>query len=254
MSICQFTSEYFDYENNKPLPFKCQEKALDTGFCMFHHETHYTKHKEEVSQYFIDKVKKAIASNEVLYCIGYNIPEDVQLTNTHFLRPVYFSKARFHGKVYFTDTHFHKEAYFKQVIFNDKVHFGAVNFHKEANFTEATFLEANFRQAIFHGKAYFFEAKFKEVYFVDVNFQEVNFTEARFQDVYFREAKFNSKTYFLESRFTEADFSKAEFDDDTTFENAVFENQDRETIESFISKYRYYSSQIRRSDLGRRKK
>src|SRR5919202_7046346 len=103
MTFCQFASEYFDYEKKKMLPFNCQEKALDTGLCMFHDETQYTKHKDEVSQYFMEKVKKAIDNNEVLYCIGYNIPEDVQLIKAHFTRPVYFSKARFHGKVYLSD-------------------------------------------------------------------------------------------------------------------------------------------------------
>src|SRR6476661_2574615 len=85
MSVCQFTSEYFDYENKKQLPFKCLEKALDTGCCIFHDETQYTKHKEEVSQYFIEKVKKAIANDEILYCIGYNIPEVCNLQRLIFL-------------------------------------------------------------------------------------------------------------------------------------------------------------------------
>jgi hypothetical protein len=98
MSDCQFTAEYFDYENNKNLPFRCREVALDTGFCMFHDEIYYTKNKQEVLQCFMDKLKKAIDNNEVLRCVGYNIPEDVHLTNKRFSRPIYFSKARFYGK------------------------------------------------------------------------------------------------------------------------------------------------------------
>jgi uncharacterized protein YjbI with pentapeptide repeats len=251
MSDCQFTAEYFDYENNKNTPFRCREVALDTGFCMFHDEIYYTKNKQEVLQCFMDKLKKAIDNNEVLCCVGYNIPEDVHLTNKRFSRPVYFSKARFYGKVYFTDSHFHKEVYFKDAIFYDKVHFGAVNFHQEANFTEANFQEANFRQAIFHHKAYFFEARFKEAYFIDVNFQEANFTEANFQEVYFREAKFHSKTYFLEARFKEADFTKAEFGDDTTFESVVFEDQEKILfgVEE-LSKVSFINTDITRVRVG----
>jgi uncharacterized protein YjbI with pentapeptide repeats len=225
MNNCQFTTEYFDYENKKNVRFECEESPLTTGFCIFHDENYFINNKQEVLQRFMERVKKAIDDKKTLLCIGYNIPEDIHLTNRHFFRPVYFSKAKFYGKVYFTDTHFEKEAYFKEAIFYDKVHFGAANFHQEANFIEATFQEANFRQAIFEYKAYFIEATFKEVYFIDTNFhQETNFTEATFQEAYFREAKFHKKTHFIEARFREADFSKAIFEDDTSFENSrVFE-------------------------------
>lgn len=155
MSNCQFTAEYFDYENHENLLFQCRELPLDTGLCMFHDDLYYTKNKQVVSRCFMDKVKKAIENNEVLFCIGYNIPEDIHLTGRQFSRSVYFLKTRFYGKVYFINVHFHKEAYFKESIFYDKAHFGGSNFHQEANFAEANFQEGNFRQAIFHHKVYF---------------------------------------------------------------------------------------------------
>ncbi|MGC9067701.1 MAG: hypothetical protein ACP5IZ_01785, partial [Thermoprotei archaeon] len=95
---CKYEQKYFSGELTEV--FKCNEDAVEDGYCVFHHPNYWEKHKKEVREKFMKKVEDAIKNKEPLFCIGYNLPE-VDLSKKKFEAPVCFYEAVFHEDVNF---------------------------------------------------------------------------------------------------------------------------------------------------------
>jgi len=198
-NMCKYEGGYHDYEMDKSCSFKCNEKPLKDGFCIFHHPEIWKENPEEVAKKFYNRVESAIKSNEKLLCIGYNLPDIVM--NKELPIPAYFDYSNFHGKTDFSSSRF-KEASFNRVKFS-----------KLANFSKTTSSNINFFDAKFNDVALFDKATFKKVTFMDVCFNEVVvFSHVKFDDkANFSFAEFNDQAVFLQTKFKEASFVGSEF-------------------------------------------
>lgn len=151
MPRCQFTAIYYDYEIHNSVNFNCQEEVeepLSSGFCIFHDndyllqdKTNYEEHKRKVLDRFKQKVNHAIAYNEPLLFIGFQL-HDFSLSDlsiiTEFTKPVYFSGSQFFGEAFFAGAQFHGQANFLEAKFQE-VSFYEAHFLILADFGTANF-------------------------------------------------------------------------------------------------------------------
>jgi uncharacterized protein YjbI with pentapeptide repeats len=227
---CQFTTKYWEY-NGRQVDFYCDDKEpLSSGFCIFHDKdylqdkTNNEEHKRKVLDRLKNKINHAISNNEILLCIGFQLPNfslsDLSIIGKEFTKPVYFSGSQFFEKAYFPEANFKGEASFSDAHFKGEASFFIANFKGEASFSKAEFKgETNFSKAKFQGEADFYEANFQgEADFYEANFQgEADFSEANFQgEAFFSKAEFYSKTYF-----------SGQFDGKTKFNYVLFEGKEK---------------------------
>jgi uncharacterized protein YjbI with pentapeptide repeats len=239
LAQCQFPAiKYLDYESNEEVPFECPDEALPSGFCLFHDNRHYIDHPQDVVNRLMDKVTESIIFKKALKCIGYHLPDII--IKGDFTKPVYFSRAEFHGKAIFygaafnhktnfSFANFNNEVMFFNAYFNNEANFSGTNFNKLADFSFATFKdEAMFYNAIFNNEANFRGASFNEVYFNGAIFNDkANFITAIFKDeVQFFSVKFNNEVYFrLVTLLAKANFSSTNFNKLADFSYAIFNNE-----------------------------
>ena len=192
--MCKYKHEYWDHEPLRHRSFKCKEKAVKDGFCIFHHPNYCKKHPERVRKEFYKKVESAVKSNNKLLCIGYNLPE-ISLRKK-FPISVYFSHSMFHGTADFYSAKFEGRAVFTGASFTEEADFEHARFTEEARFNEATFTdEVSFEFAIFTDDATFSFASFHK---------EANFEHAEFhKGAYFTLGKFAGLGNFLHAKFAE---------------------------------------------------
>jgi hypothetical protein len=125
---CQFTTQYYDYETRKEVDFNCQELPLASGLCIFHDKdyllqdkTNNEEHKRKVLDRLKHKVNHAISNNELLLCIGFQLPDfslsDLSIISKKFTKPVYFSGSHFFGKAGFSGANFQQGAHFSEAHF-----------------------------------------------------------------------------------------------------------------------------------------
>jgi hypothetical protein len=130
---CQYTTQYYDYENLNGIDFNCpDEEPLASGFCIFHGKDYFhdytnnEEHKRKVLDRLKHKVNHAISDNEPLLCIGFKLPDfslsDLSITK-QYTKPVYFSGSQFFGKAEFSRANFQGQAYFNNSEFYDKTYF-----------------------------------------------------------------------------------------------------------------------------------
>src|SRR6476661_7312694 len=98
---CQFTANYYNLETRESTQFNCEKDALDNGlFCIFHDEKYLQdqnnskEHEQKAKKELMDKVSSSLTQKEVLFCIGYHLPDNITIRGD-FTKPVYFSKAKF---------------------------------------------------------------------------------------------------------------------------------------------------------------
>jgi hypothetical protein len=105
---CHYHENYGLYKDGtlKKAGFFCKEKAIEgSGFCIFHDKDYHIQHPQEVVAHLMKQISRALENDEPLFCIGYNIPS-VRIIGKRFKKPVYFDKARFHGKADLRGTYF----------------------------------------------------------------------------------------------------------------------------------------------------
>jgi len=161
--MCKYELIYFDYVAGKDILFKCSERDVEDGFCVFHHPEYWKKNPLEILQELDRKVKLAVRNNETLFCLGYNLPD---ITLSGKIDRSMFVASKFHGKTVFEGTEF---------VLTD--------------FSRAVFDYANFR------RTKFFDANLRGARFVEADFSEVTFGEANFNDAAFREVDFSLATF-----------------------------------------------------------
>jgi len=253
---CQFSSFYYDYEQQQRISFNCNEESFDSGLCIFHVKNDSIRDKifnQKIIEKFGKKVKKAVDSNEKLLCFGYQLPyfrfADF-LTNKQFTKPIYFkechflTKANFSGVTYqesvdFSGSIFESDAEFSGATFKGisqfsckfqgSLTFSDANFKRQAAFSGALFHETCFFQSHFEETVFFKEAKFiKRVDFFNTTFcQEADFCDAQFQDVASFSGTHFQNVYYRSAQFHgEADFSNVQFQGPADFSNAHFQDVD----------------------------
>jgi len=167
------------------VPYLCDEDALSpSAHCIFHDQSYWKDNPSRVNERLIKKIETALPNKEVLYFIGYNLPE-IKITEG------------FEAATYFDFTKFHDLAYFKSATF-DLVSFEGARFEGSAVFQDATFRKADL-------SAVFQDATFRKADFKQATFnEEANFQRAIFGKHDFSESKFLGSLIFNEAIFGEA--------------------------------------------------
>lgn len=167
-SKCIFASnepiEYFNGVTGTYGKYSCDELAVKDGLCLFHHPTLVHENPDLVRSTFLKKLERDLGddSKEVLLYIGYNIPE-IDLSNLHFTKPVFFDNSIFLGPVNFEGAVFESEASFKGADFRKGARFYSAEFKHLAVFDNVEFEGyANFAKSKFTGpRALFRNTKFE---------------------------------------------------------------------------------------------
>ena len=249
--MCDYKATYYDYEKENWVSYKCTLEPSKPR-CMFHDGSSYKSRPDDVRNEFYKMVDDAIQNNQPLYCIGFNLP-DITVNGIKFVKPVYFSNAKFQQQADFSYATF-QQADFSGAKFQ-QVDFSRTTFHQQAYFSGSTFQQANFSRAIFQQvdfsraifqqanflgstfqQAYFSSAKFQQanfsfaifqqqVDFSGATFQQANFSSAIFQQAYFSRTTFHQQANFLGATFhQQANFSSAKFQQ-ANFSSAIFHQQ-----------------------------
>lgn len=195
MDSCKYTTKYFDYNKKEPVDFKCNQEALQNGFCKFHDEKF--DGDDELVKELTQKIT-GLSKNEELFCIGFKIPK-ITLNNS------------ISGSVYFTRATIHN-ADFAGAKF-ENVDFSGAKF-EDVNFSGAQFENADFLAVKFNGKTNFSNTVFKN---------KVNFSESFFDDANFNGSSMN-RAQFIGTKFQRTDFGLAKLVD-CDFFGAIFENE-----------------------------
>jgi len=248
--MCDYKATYYDYEKENWVSYKCTLEPSKPR-CMFHDGSSYKSRPDDVRNEFYKMVDDAIQNNQPLYCIGFNLP-DITVNGIKFVKPVYFSNAKFQQQADFSyatfqqadfsGAKFQQQADFSGAKFQ-QVDFSRTTFHQQAYFSGSTFQQANFSRAIFQQvdfsraifqqanflgstfqQAYFSSAKFQQANFSFAIFQQqVDFSGATFQQANFSSAIFHQQAYFSGSTFQQANFSFAIFQQQVDFSGATFQ-------------------------------
>ncbi|MGB8034731.1 MAG: hypothetical protein WCF03_13030 [Nitrososphaeraceae archaeon] len=93
--------EYYDYENQRSIPYECPRNSLpDRHYCKFHDSDYAQTNPDDVMKSFYTLVDEAVQNTKSLFCIGFYLPREVNLTNKEFKDRVYFSHATFTKEAY----------------------------------------------------------------------------------------------------------------------------------------------------------
>lgn len=131
---------------------------------------------------------------------------DIPKAKYEFCTFVDFSKSKFIKTVFLTHSKFHGKAIFRDTVFFQNGDFGHSKFYEEANFIRAVFK--------------------KEAHFLGVNFnRNANFMDAVFQE---------KASFFHAGFYGDAEFLNAVFKSDTTFINAHVENKSKFNRATFV--------------------
>ncbi len=227
--VCKFDGKYYNYEEKTYLPYQCSEKALESGYCIFH-DCDFVKYgdateKAVVNKRFNEIVEEKVEKNQPVVFLGANLV-DVDIHQT-FTIGFYFFASIFHGKVSFDKTKFMKTADFSHTkfcgyegitCFNEvefrggNALFTGIRFQHKVSFQNTKFLvkqKIDFIEGFFLKGAVFSSAEFsaQEIRFSRVICQNLymDYTSfLKFDFVYFNDIKcVHSKmqTSFYKSKF-----------------------------------------------------
>ncbi|MGA8913912.1 MAG: hypothetical protein WB443_13745, partial [Nitrososphaeraceae archaeon] len=104
--------EYYDYKNQRSIPYECPRNSLpDRHYCKFHDSDYAQTNPDDVMKSFYTLVDEAVQNTKSLFCIGFYLPREVKLANMDFKGRIYFSSATFTKEAYFSDTTFNDKAF-----------------------------------------------------------------------------------------------------------------------------------------------
>ena len=153
---CIFSTSYYNYTTWLKIPYVCDEDALSSSsYCLFHDQSYWKDNPDRINERLTQKIEVGIPNNEVLLCVGYNLPS-IKITKM-INKEVYFNFAKFYDQAYFKGTTF------------DLVSFEGARFEGSAVFQDVTFRKADFKHAIFN------DANFQGTVFGERDFAECQF-------------------------------------------------------------------------------
>ena len=226
MSICQYNTKYFDFDKQETKLFECEEKSLDSGFCIFH-DKNYDNNKERLNQ-LNKKIESSVRNKEPLFCIGYNIP-DIKIKKKFFAL-IYFTKAKlenfnFSGsEAEYADFSGTKFDYidFSETTFNELDFLGSEGFGN-SKFSKITILKkANFSESIFHNID-FHESKLFNAQFLGTKVNSVDFGLSEIQNSNFFGTEFHKMTNFVGSKIINTEFTNVKFLGITNFTGSTIQ-------------------------------
>ena len=228
MLKCSVNKNYLDFSTGEYEQYSCKNPVWEKGKCKFHGK-YYVKNKKEFEDDFkriLDKVK---SKNKVLECIGYHFP-DIELSNLYSEDldiTIYFSDAKFHGKVDFSKTKFKKQISFTNSIFLKEVSFTSSIFEDEVKFTNSSF-QGNlnsFQFTKFQKLVDFSDSEMKNGTFISAEFYIANFNNCIFNDnTKFKHVTFKEEILFKQAKFYNVHFSESVFKKNANFNNTKFVN------------------------------
>ena len=64
--------EYYDYENQRSIPYECPRNSLpDRHYCKFHDSDYAQTNPDDVMKSFYTLVDEAVQNTKSLFCIGF---------------------------------------------------------------------------------------------------------------------------------------------------------------------------------------
>jgi hypothetical protein len=146
--MCDYEAEYYDYEKGDWVLYECPHEPSQPR-CMFHDGSSYKSRPDDVRKAFYKMVEDAIQNDQPLYCIGFRLPY-ITVRGKEFVKPVYFSGAKFQQQANFFRTTFQQQANFLYATFQQQVDFSYATFQQQADFSYANFIgEVEFNNTTF---------------------------------------------------------------------------------------------------------
>ncbi len=217
-------------QNRKGSTLKCQATDPDIDWsvcsrdvwkadggttCIFHcgHST-----LNEFKEHFMAELKRVNETDSIECFDGrcFILPENLELENITFTKPVDFNSAKFGNNISFKNVRFNKEANLQEAEFGNKIIFDKVEFCSRAIFTSTKFGHlASFKNTKFGHNTVFENAEFGE---------SASFGKSKFgQLASFKGAKFSNYASFPYAKFGDkSTFYKAIFGDSVTFKGTIF--------------------------------
>jgi uncharacterized protein YjbI with pentapeptide repeats len=201
MDICKYIAP----EENYHVDYRCEEKALDSGFCIFHDENYLSN--SSVFEARCDTIRNRLnelidehnINSKPLRCIGYHLPDI--LIKQKFKGDLIISDSKIHS-ANFTGSEFEGKVQINNSEFSGQVSFCLTKFLEDVDLHQTDFVEeANFSRAEFHKTSHFTTMKFQK----QPSFKGVTFTD----DADFGETKFVKGADFSDCKFMKANSSFA---------------------------------------------
>jgi len=110
--------KYYDYENKRFIPYEYPRNSLpDKHYCEFHDSDYAQTNPDDVMKSFYTLADETVLNPKPLFCIGFYLPREVNLTNKEFKDRIYFSHATFTGRASFSYSNFIDEVKFDKSSF-----------------------------------------------------------------------------------------------------------------------------------------
>jgi len=228
LSECSVSRNYLDFDTGKGEPYSCENPVWRRGKCKFHGKYYLiNKNKGEFEIEFKRILDKAKSEDKALKCIGYHLPsiELSKLCQVDLDVTIYFTDAKFHGKLDFSKINFKKQISFEDSIFFETVSFSGSIFDEEVKFTNASFRGNlnSFQFTEFKKMADFSDNEIKNGKFNHAKFNIVHFNNRVFKDITaFNHASFEEENSFKQTTFYNVDFSESVFKKNADFDNTKF--------------------------------
>ena len=234
---CKFGERVYWTLNNENRKFKCEEKPLDSGFCIFHDEyfldstnPSYEQNKEKILNEFHKKWRGFTEKNQDYVFIGYILP-GIAFKNHDILNDVFFNYSVFKDYVEFKNIHFMGKCLFRYVLFEIGCSFHHCTFDF-CSFDNAIFL-TNTRvceedgntviwkghQASFYGSKFIGPTSFRSTNKEPPRSSSIN---SLTEDTRFSTCIFSNKVDFGYSKFVKMDFEGAQFLGEVSLFNTTF--------------------------------
>ena len=228
MPECSVSRNYLDFDTGKGELYSCENPVWRRGKCKFHGKYYLiNKNKGEFEIEFKRILDKAKSEDKALKCIGYHLPsiELSKLCHGNLDVTIYFTDAKFHGKLDFSKIIFKKQISFADSIFFETISFSGSIFDEEVKFTNASFRGNlnSFQFTEFKKMADFSDNEIKNGKFNHAKFNIVHFNNRVFKDITaFNHASFEKENSFKQTTFYNVDFSESVFKKNANFDNTKF--------------------------------
>ena len=230
LSECSVTRNYLDFETGKGKPYSCKNPVWKREKCKFHGKYYLrNKNRSEFESEFKKIILEAKTNGEALKCIGYHFPA-IELSKIYrdtLDVMIYFTDAKFHGKIDFSKINFKKHISFTDSTFFETVSFSSSIFDEEVKFSNAGFHGNfnSFQYTEFKKMVDFSGNEIKNGKFNHAIFNTVHFNNRIFEDnTAFNHARFEENSLFKQTIFHGVDFSESVFENSANFDNTKFVN------------------------------
>jgi len=228
-SACKYPEKSYWVLNNDIRKFNCEEKPLDSGYCIYHDPNYINplnpdldRNMNHLREEFTTKFKNLMDQDADMKFIGYILPglclEDYTIKND-----IFFSYSKFSENITLKNLNFKKKCIFYHTKFQKGCSFHKCKF-RYSKFDNSEFITTK-KTTINNGVKTVWQGphvSFSGSQFLDIaSFRCIkNFSD----EVYFNSCKFFKKVEFSYVAFCNVDFEGAQFFEEVSFFNCLIIN------------------------------